>query len=120
MIIHHLMTSTTAELSSPIDIQALDVRRGGRVVLRGVDLQVAGGRVTGLLGPSGSGEDHLMRAIVSTQIVAGGTVLVLGHPAGTAALRRRVAYVTQAPSVYSDLTVRENLAYFRAHPGSAA
>jgi hypothetical protein len=56
MIIHHLMTSTTADLSPPIDIQALDVRRGGRVVLRGVDLQVAGGRVTGLLGPSGSGK----------------------------------------------------------------
>jgi ABC-2 type transport system ATP-binding protein len=112
MIIHHLMTSTTAELSPPIDIQGLDVRRGGRVVLRGVDLQVAGGRVTGLLGPSGSGKTTLMRAIVGTQIVAGGTVLVLGQPAGTAALRRRVAYVTQAPSVYSDLTVRENLAYF--------
>jgi ABC-2 type transport system ATP-binding protein len=88
------------------------VRRGGRVVLRGVDLQEAGGRVTGLLGPSGSGKTTLMRAIVGTQIVAGGTVLVLGHPAGTAALRRRVACVTQAPSVYSDLTVRENLAYF--------
>jgi ABC-2 type transport system ATP-binding protein len=88
------------------------VRRGGRVVLRGVDLQEAGGRVTGLLGPSGSGKTTLMRAIVGTQIVAGGTVLVLGHPAGTAALRRRVARVTQAPSVYSDLTVRENLAYF--------
>ena len=37
---------------------------------------------------------------------------VLGRPAGSAALRRRVAYVTQAPSVYADLTVRENLEYF--------
>ena len=37
---------------------------------------------------------------------------VLGQPAGTPALRRRVAYVTQAPSVYADLTVEENLRYF--------
>jgi ABC-2 type transport system ATP-binding protein len=53
-----------------------------------------------------------MRAIVGVQKVAGGEIDVLGRPAGTAELRRRVAYVTQAPSVYADLTVRENLEYF--------
>jgi ABC-2 type transport system ATP-binding protein len=68
--------------------------------------------VTGLLGPSGSGKTTLMRAIVGAQIVERGTVKVLGRPAGTPALRRRVAYVTQAPSVYADLTVGENLRYF--------
>ena len=70
------------------------------------------GSVTGLLGPSGSGKTTLMRAIVGVQIVPSGTVTVLGQPAGTPALRRRVAYVTQAPSVYADLTVEENLRYF--------
>jgi ABC-2 type transport system ATP-binding protein len=39
-------------------------------------------------------------------------VQVLGEPAGSPALRRRVAYVTQTPSVYADLSVRENLSYF--------
>jgi ABC-2 type transport system ATP-binding protein len=39
-------------------------------------------------------------------------VVVVGRPAGTPELRRRVAYVTQSPSVYGDLTVRENLRYF--------
>lgn len=102
----------SAEFSSPIEIENLQVRRGGRLVLPGVDLQVRAGAVTGLLGPSGSGKTTLMRAIVGTQIVAGGTVTVLGLPAGTPGLRERIAYVTQAPSVYSDLTVRENLAYF--------
>jgi ABC-2 type transport system ATP-binding protein len=53
-----------------------------------------------------------MRAIVGVQIVESGRVLVLGAPAGTAEQRRRVAYVTQAPSIYGDLTVRENLRYF--------
>src|SRR5690348_7561508 len=53
-----------------------------------------------------------MRAIVGVQVVASGTVTVLGEPAGSPSLRRRVGYVTQAPSVYGDLTVRENLRYF--------
>ncbi|HEV2060347.1 MAG TPA: ABC transporter ATP-binding protein [Solirubrobacteraceae bacterium] len=95
-----------------VTIRALDVRRGRRLVLPDLSLDIRRGVVTGLLGPSGSGKSTLIRAIVGVQIVAGGTVTVLGEPAGTAALRRRVAYVTQAPSVYGDLTVRENLAYF--------
>ena len=37
---------------------------------------------------------------------------VLGRPAGVPELRRSVAYVTQAPSIYADLTVAENLVYF--------
>ena len=81
-------------------------------MLQGVDLDVDAGSVTGLLGPSGSGKTTLLRAIVGAQIVAGGEVTVLGLPAGSEALRRRVGYMTQAPSVYGDLTVRENLSYF--------
>jgi ABC-2 type transport system ATP-binding protein len=68
--------------------------------------------VTGLLGPSGSGKTTLMRSIVGVQLVDSGEVTVGGLPAGTPALRRRIGYVTQAPSVYTDLTVRENLRYF--------
>jgi ABC-2 type transport system ATP-binding protein len=95
-----------------IHIESLMVRRGGRLVLPGVDVRVPRGRVTGLLGPSGSGKTTLMRAIVGVQIVESGIVEVLGLPAGSPPLRRRVGYVTQAPSVYADLTVRENLVYF--------
>jgi ABC-2 type transport system ATP-binding protein len=95
-----------------IDVRDLHVRRGGKLVLPGVSLQIPAGRVTGLLGPSGSGKTTLMRAIVGVQIVERGRVTVLGLPAGTPSLRRRVAYVTQAPSVYADLTVEENLRYF--------
>jgi ABC-2 type transport system ATP-binding protein len=111
------MNSSIAELSqdrgeAAIEIHDLRVRRGGKPILPGVSLRVPPGRVTGLLGPSGSGKTTLMRAIVGVQIVESGTVTVLGRPAGTPALRRRVAYVTQAPSVYGDLTVEENLRYF--------
>ena len=78
------------------------------------------GSVTGLLGPSGSGKSTLIRAIVGVQIIESGSVTVLGHDAGDAALRSRIGYVTQAPSVYGDLTVRENLRYFAKVLGAPA
>jgi ABC-2 type transport system ATP-binding protein len=55
-----------------------------------------------------------MRANVGVQLVRSGGVTVLGVPAGSPGLRSRVGYVTQAPSVYEDLTVRENARYFAA------
>ena len=97
-----------------IRIRNLRVRRGGRWVLPGISVDVRRGVVTGLLGPSGSGKTTLMRSIVGVQIVEDGEVVVLDRPAGTPELRRRLAYVTQAPSVYGDLTVRENLPVLRA------
>lgn len=93
-------------------IRDLRVRRGGKLILPGVSLHVPRGRVTGLLGPSGSGKTTLLRSIVGVQIVESGSVSVLGLPAGMPTLRHRVAYVTQAPSVYADLTVEENMRYF--------
>jgi ABC-2 type transport system ATP-binding protein len=82
------------------------------VVLPDLSLTVEAGSVTGLLGPSGCGKTTLMRSIVGVQIVEDGQVRVLGEPAGSPELRPRVAYVTQAPSVYADLSVRENLGFF--------
>jgi ABC-2 type transport system ATP-binding protein len=106
-----------------IVLAGLRVVRGGRLVLDEVSLEVPRGSVTGLLGPSGCGKSTLMRALVGVQVVAGGEVQVLGLPAGSPPLRHRVGYRTQAPSVYADLTVRENLRYFAAvlgAPGSDA
>jgi ABC-2 type transport system ATP-binding protein len=95
-------------------VQDLRVERGGRTVLPGISVEVSAGAVTGLLGPSGCGKTTLLRAIVGVQRVTRGTVTVLGTPAGSPPLRRHVAYMTQAPSVYADLTVDENLRYFAA------
>jgi ABC-2 type transport system ATP-binding protein len=95
-----------------IQIEDLRVARGGREVLCGVGVEVPAGRVTGLLGPSGSGKSTLMRAIVGIQTTGGGQVRVLGEPAGAPGLRARVGYMPQAPSVYADLSVEENLRYF--------
>jgi len=101
-------------MSAAVSIRGLRVVRGGREVLHGIDLDVAAGGVTGLLGPSGSGKTTLMRSIVGAQVVAEGAVSVLGLEAGSPPLRSRVGYQTQAPSVYADLTVQENLDYFAA------
>ena len=95
-----------------VRVRELDVVRGSTHALRAVSLEVPAGRVTGLLGPSGSGKTTLLRAIVGVQVVRRGSVEVLGLPAGAPELRNRVGYVTQAPSVYGDLSARENLDYF--------
>lgn len=97
-----------------VEVRGLTVERGGRTVLDGLDLTIARGRVTGLLGPSGCGKSTLIRSLAGVQIVRSGTVDVLGEPAGSVTNRRRVAYVTQSSSVYADLTVEQNLAYFAA------
>ncbi|TDB76083.1 ABC transporter ATP-binding protein [Micromonospora sp. KC723] len=107
-------------MEDAITIRDLVVDRGRRRVLHGIGCAVPRGSVTGLLGPSGSGKTTLMRAVVGVQVVGSGSVTVLGQPAGTAALRRRVGYLTQAPSVYADLTVRENARYFSALHGRRA
>jgi len=113
------MRNNTPE-GAAISIRALHVIRGGNEVLPHIDLDVPRGQIVGLLGPSGGGKTTLMRAIVGAQIVAGGSVDVLGHPAGSAVLRSRIGYVTQAPSIYPDLTARENLAYFAKTMGVGA
>ncbi len=103
-----------------IVIDRLNVVRGGREVILDLSVTVPRGQVVGLIGPSGSGKSTLIRAVVGVQVVAGGTVTVLGEPAGSAALRRRVGYLTQAPSVYDDLSVRDNVRYFARVLGAGA
>ncbi|MQA32704.1 ABC transporter ATP-binding protein [Modestobacter roseus] len=103
-----------------VTVTDLVVHRGGRRVLHGLDFAAPPGQVTGLLGPSGSGKTTLLRAVVGVQRTTSGQVAVLGEPAGARSLRSRVGYVTQAPSVYADLTVRENTRHFAALAGRAA
>jgi ABC-2 type transport system ATP-binding protein len=98
-------------VNNVVTVRGLTVVRGGRTVLDGLDLTVGSG-VTGLLGPSGCGKSTLLRALVGVQRTHGGDVTVLGEPAGSAGLRARVGYVTQAASVYDDLSVAENLRFF--------
>jgi putative ABC transport system ATP-binding protein len=105
-----------------IETQDLTVARGGRVLVRGVDLAVRAGDVLALVGPSGIGKSSLLRSLVRLDEPAGGRVLVDGTDAreiAPCALRRRVGLVTQAP-VMLDGDVRANLAYGLDDPDDAA
>jgi ABC-2 type transport system ATP-binding protein len=99
-------------VNNVVEIRGLVVDRGGRRVLHGLDLTIEQGSVTGLLGPSGCGKSTLMRSLVGVQMLTSGSVRIDGVEAGSKDLRHRIGYVTQAPSVYADLTVRENLTFF--------
>ncbi|HYB82309.1 MAG TPA: ABC transporter ATP-binding protein [Mycobacterium sp.] len=112
-----MMSSSSDELlrngvEPAITIEHLQVIRGKLPAVQEISVQIARGTITGLLGPSGSGKTTLMRCIVGTQIVAGGSVTVLGHPAGSAPLRRGVGYMPQDPTIYNDLRVIDNIRYF--------
>lgn len=107
-------------MTDGIVVTDLVVRRGRSTVLGGLSCRARAGRITGLLGPSGGGKTTLIRAIVGVQAVRSGAVTVLGVPAGSPSLRTRIGYVSQAPSVYQDLTVRENVRYFAAIAGVGA
>jgi ABC-2 type transport system ATP-binding protein len=107
-------------MDSSLTVDRLVVARGKRTVLHEISAAITTGSITGLLGPSGSGKTTLMRCVVGVQKIKSGTVTVLGRPAGTASLRREIGYLTQSPSVYADLTVRENARYFASLYGLGA
>jgi len=90
----------------------LTVVRGKITALDHIDLKVASGKITGLVGPSGSGKTTLIRTIVGAQVITSGSLEVLGRPAGSKDLRKKIGYVAQTPAVYGDLTARQNLQYF--------
>ena len=99
-------------MNSALEVRDLLVVRGTTTAVDHVSFTTQPGEVVGLLGPSGCGKSSLMRAVTGVQIVASGTVRVFGEDAGSKGLRSRVGYVTQAPSVFDDLTVEENLRFF--------
>ena len=94
-----------------VSIEHLRVIRFKHPALQDFSVRIARGTITGLLGPSGCGKTTLMRCIVGTQIVTAGTVSVLGQPAGSATLRRRVGYMPQDPTIYNDLRIIDNVRY---------
>ena len=107
-------------MASAISITDLTVIRGRTRILSEFNLEVASGAILGLLGPSGSGKTTIMRSVAGLQRLTGGSIRVLGSPAGDKSLRTRIGYSTQDASIYRDLTCSENVDYFSALQGHAS
>lgn len=105
-------------MSDLASFENVTVKRGKTSVLQDVNLQLPAGQIIGLLGPSGAGKSTIMRALVGVQSKVSGAVTVLGEAAGAASLATRVAYSTQASSVFDDLTVHQNLDFARKMVGA--
>lgn len=101
-----------------IEATSVTVVKDQKAILDTLTFSVKRGTITGLIGPSGSGKTTLMRAIVGSQIVTEGVLLVEGRLAGSSKLRHSIGYVTQAAAIYDDLTVWQNLRYFAALIGA--
>src|SRR5258708_26805845 len=93
--------------------RGLRVTRGGKAILRGVDLDAHAGEVVGVLGPSGAGKSTLFRAIAGETPPDEGTVTLFGHDMTHWPLWRRaresLRHVPQRESRFLDLTVRPKL-----------
>jgi len=99
----------------------LRLDRGGRTILRDVDLVVPRGSVTAVLGPSGSGKSTLLAALTGELAPAAGRVEVFGESVPQRqkpllAMRKRIGVLLQGNGLLTDLTAAENVALpLRAH-----
>jgi ABC-2 type transport system ATP-binding protein len=95
-----------------IQIRGLAKRYGAIEAVRGIDLDVSAGEIFGLIGPDGAGKTSTFQILGGVMEATSGTAEVFGRPARGA--RAFVGYLTQAFSLYPDLSVAENLRYVGA------
>ncbi|WP_027349886.1 ATP-binding cassette domain-containing protein [Halotalea alkalilenta] len=108
--------------SNLIEVASLSFSRGDREIFRGVDLQVPAGKVTAIMGPSGTGKTTLLKLIGGQLVPDAGRVSIAGQDVhqlsrrALFALRRRMGMLFQSGALFSDLSVFENVAFpLRVH-----
>ncbi|HEY3858710.1 MAG TPA: ABC transporter ATP-binding protein [Gammaproteobacteria bacterium] len=94
-----------------IETHGLTRRFGKFTAVDGIDLKIPRAKIYGFLGPNGSGKSTTIRMLCGLLDPSSGEATVLGHavPRDAELLRRKIGYMTQSFSLYSDLTTRENL-----------
>ena len=105
-----------------VEVKGLRFSRGEKQIFRGVELQIPRGRITAIMGPSGTGKTTLLKLIGGQLVPDAGEVLVEGqdiHGLSRKALfglRRRMGMLFQSGALFSDLNVFENVAFpLRVH-----
>ena len=96
-----------------VDVQGITKSFGGRVVVDGLSMQVRRGEIYGFLGPNGSGKTTFLRILCGLLRPDSGSGTCLGYDVlrESAAIKRRVGYMTQRFSLYEDLSLAENLRF---------
>jgi ABC-2 type transport system ATP-binding protein len=94
-----------------VDVRGLNKSFGPRHVVQDVSIQVEKGKITGFLGPNGSGKTTTLRMLCGllTPDSGEGAVLGLDFRKDAEAVKRQTGYMTQKFSLYEDLSIEENL-----------